>query len=397
MSPSTRTRARLFAAATAALALALAAGCESAPAGAVTKCQSSTIVPEVPKTDILFVVDDSGSMAAEQTLLGAGFAQFIDRLATLPVKGSFQIGVTTTSVDFPVTDTSAQGYTLQTTYPSGQPYPRGALVATSGKKLLDASSPTLVQDFSANVNVGTSGSGKEQGLRAALLAVTDRVADGSNAGLLRPGARLAIILVSDEDDCSDPATPPAIIYSPGADRCHTSADQAKLPPVQTYLDAFQQPLGGEKRDLIIAELVGVDPLTKQPATTVACNPTGGYGAYRYTAFAQGVKAAGGQALVDDVCQADFTSTLAAIAGLIATQTVPLSETPADWRLLAVSVSRASGATVACKVGLDGDPSAANADVVYRPPSDGQAASLTFGGHCTLAQGDDVHVELLCAN
>ena len=386
-----------LASAAAALIAALACACESAPAGAVTQCQTTTLVPDVPKTDILFVVDDSGSMAAEQSLLAAGFGQFIDRLASLPVKGSFQIGVTTTSVDFPVTASNAQGYVLGTTYPNSRPYPQGALVAASGKKILDSSSSTLVQDFQVNVNVGTLGSGKEQGLRAALLAVTDRVSDGSNAGFLRPGARLAVILVSDEDDCSDPATPPALIYSPsGPDRCHTAADQALLPAVQTYLDALRQPLAGEKRDLIVAELVGVDPQTKQPVQTLACNPTGGYGGYRYVAFAQGVKDAGGQALVDDVCQGDFTSTLDAIAGLIATQTVPISQVPADWHLLVVSVSRAAGATVACKVGLEGDPSAAGADVVYTPPREGRPASLTFGGACTLAQGDQIHVDVLCA-
>jgi hypothetical protein len=109
-----------------------------------------------------------------------------------------------------------------------------------------------------------------------------------------------------------------------------------------------------------------------------------------------VKDAGGQALVDDVCQGDFTSTLDAIAGLIGTQTVPISQVPADWHLLVVSVSRAAGATVACKVGLEGDPSAAGADVVYTPPREGRPASLTFGGACTLAQGDQIHVDLLCA-
>jgi hypothetical protein len=378
-----------------ALAAVLACACNSAPPGAVTRCQTSTIVPGVPKTDILFVVDDSGSMAAEQGLLATGFKQFIDRLASLPVKGSFQIGVTTTSIDFPMSD-GLGGYTLQTTYPDGRPYPQGALVGPAGKKILAASSPTLVPDFQADVNVGTAGSGKEQGLRAALLAVTDRIADGANAGFLRPGARLAVIVVSDEDDCSDLATPPAIIYSPsGPDRCHTAADEALLPGVQSFVDALRQPLAGERRDLIVATIVGVDPTTKQPVTTPACNPFG-YGGYRYTAFAQDVKDAGGQALVDDVCQGDFTATLDAIAGLIATQTVPLSEAPSDWRFLAVSVSRAAGATVACKVGLEGDPSAAQADVVYTPPREGRAASLTFQRGCALGQGDDIHVDVLCA-
>ncbi|HEX7622656.1 MAG TPA: hypothetical protein VF400_03720, partial [Anaeromyxobacteraceae bacterium] len=105
---------------------------------------------------------------------------------------------------------------------------------------------------------------------------------------------------------------------------------------------------------------------------------------------------GGHALVDDVCQADFTATLDALAGLIAAQTIPLSEAPADWRLLAVSVARAAGSTAACKVGLEGDASAASADAVYAPPQAGRPASLTFQRGCQLAQGDDVHVQVLCA-
>ena len=96
----------------------------------------------MPKTDILFVVDDSGSMAAEQALLGTAFKAFIDTLATLPVKQAFQIGVTTTSVDEPFDDGKG-GFTLQTTYASGQPYPAGALVGAAGKKILGADNPTL--------------------------------------------------------------------------------------------------------------------------------------------------------------------------------------------------------------------------------------------------------------
>jgi hypothetical protein len=374
----------------AAAALACAA-CGSAPPGAVTNCQTTAIVPAAPKTDILFVVDDSGSMAAEQALLGTAFKTFIDTLAALPVKNAFQIGVTTTSVDEPFDDG-----TLQKTYASGQPYPAGALVGPAGKKILAADDPNLVADFRANVNVGTGGAGKEQGLRAALLAVTDRIADGQNAGFLRPGAKLAVVIVSDEDDCSDPATPPAIVYAQGgADRCHSTADQALLPKVQTYVDALRQALAGEQRVLTVAIIAGVDPTTKQPVAKLACNANG-YGAFRYTAFAQGVKDAGGHALVDDVCQADFTATLDALAGLIATQTIPLSEEPADWRLLAVSVARAAGSTAACTVGLEGDASAASADAVYAPPQAGRPASLTFQRRCQLSQGDAIHVQVLCA-
>jgi hypothetical protein len=213
----------------------------------------------------------------------------------------------------------------------------GAAKRFTGPRILAASSPTLESDFVANVSVGTTGSGKEQGFRAMQLALTDRIADGTNAGFLRPGARLAVIIVSDEDDCSDPASPPAVLFSAsGADACHSDDAQGKLRPVKDYVDAVSAPLAGERRDVVVAVIAGVDPQTKQPAQPT-CNASG-YRGTRYTAFAD---AFGAEALVDDVCRPDFSSTLESIANLIAQQ-ITLSEAPADPRLLTISVARANG-------------------------------------------------------
>ncbi len=392
-----RPRAETFRAAVAAgvlVALARCGGCDSVPEGAVTKCQVTTIVGQPAKTDILFVIDDSGSMRAEQENLAASFHAFVDRLASSPVKNEFQIGVTTTSVDWPTYDSGGSGsVTVHTTYGDGRPYAAGALVAAEGKpKLLPASSPTLVDDFDANVNVGISGAAKEQGLRAARLAVTDRIADGSNAGLLRSGARLALIIVSDEDDCSDPASPPAVIYPASGDACHSDADQAKLPAVPEYVAALRAQLAGEVRDVVVAVIGSVDPQTKQPVQP-ACNPFG-YPAKRYKAFVDAFETNG---YVDDVCLADFAGTLRAIAGLLDPgQTVELSETPADPRLLAVQLARADGTTAACTVAQAGEAGAGGADAIYRPPQQGRPAALTFQNACELRQGDTLRVEVLCA-
>ncbi len=384
---------------TAVAALALLAGCgafDSVPSGAVTQCQLETLVPGAVKTDILFVVDDSGSMAAEQANLATSFDSFIRALAASAVKDDFQIGVTTTSVDWPRYLSGSSGpFETITQYTSGPAagasYPAGALVGAPGHRILPANSLTLVDDFKADVNVGTSGANKEQGLRAALLAVSDRIADGTNAGFLRSGARLAVIIVSDEDDCSDPASPPAVIYPSSGDACHTDAEQAKLPPVASYVSALREKLGGEARDVVVAVIAGVDPTTKQPVQP-ACNPTGGYPAKRYSAFVAGFP---GKGLIDDVCQADFTATLQQVAGLIASQTLPLSETPADPALLSVAVSRGSGGTTTCSVAEAGG-TAAGADVIYSPPQEGRPAALTFRGDCALQPGDQVHVQVLCA-
>lgn len=393
----------------AAAAALTCAACGSAPPGAVTNCQTSAIVPGAVKTDILFVVDDSGSMAVEQANLAANFSSFIDALAASPVKDDFQIGITTTSVDRNVTtgtpatvDATFDGAAAGCTAYAGHAYPAGRLITVDAAtnlqgnggstRLLTAGSSTLVQDFTRNVHVGVCGSGKEQGLRAAQLALSEPLLSGANAGFLRPGSRLAVVIVSDDDDCSDPGDgqghPLAV---PGeAPVCEQKAEQ-----VGDFVQFLKGPLGGEARDVVVAVIAAVDPVSKAPAkcTIASSTNTAENAAPRYVDFAT---AFGTKSAVASICDANFGSTLQTIAGLIATQTVPLSEAPADWRLLAVSLGRAAGTTVACRVGLEGDASAASADAVYAPPQSGRPASLTFQRGCALAPADDIHVQVLCA-
>jgi len=375
----------------------------------VTKCATTAVVPGAVKTDILFVVDDSGSMAAEQANLATNFQVFIDALAASPVKNDFQIGITTTSIDRNVGSgaTATLATTFQTTtaecaagHPNaGLPYPGGALVAVDATRkqvasgpgrILSAASPTLVQDFTRNVNVGVCGSGKEQGLRAARLALSEPLLSGANAGFLRTGSRLAVIVVSDANDCSDPGDGQGhpLVEPADVPTCQQKAEQ-----VADFVQFLKGPLGGQTRDVVVATIAAVDPATLQPALCTGAGGTAENPAPRYVDFAA---AFGTKSAVASICDASFASTLQTIAGLIASQTVPLSEEPADWRLLAVSVARAGGSTAACIVGLEGDVSAASADAVYAPPQAGRPASLTFQRGCQLAQGDDVHVQVLCA-
>jgi hypothetical protein len=402
---------RGFGGALSAAALAALAACETAPPGAITQCQETAVVPTA--TDILFVVDDSGSMASEQAELGASFKSFIDRLASSPASGAFQIGVTTTSVDYPISDASG-AVTVRTAYDAGPavgvPYAAGALVAidpaTPGKILYDAAAQkftgtrilapalgaaTLQSTFVANARVGTNGSAKEQGLRAVQLALTDRIADGTNAGFLRPGARLAVVIVTDEDDCSDPGSPPAVVFPSGNEACHDASAIGRLPPVSQYVAALEGPLGGERRDVVVALIAGVDPRTGQPVTP-ACNPTLGQAARRYLSL---VGAFGAEALADNVCLPDFSATLERVANLIGQQ-VTLAE-PVDPRLLTVSVSRAAGAaTTACTVAEKGSAGEAAADAVYAAPTAGRPPVVSLQNRCALERGDEVQVKILCA-
>jgi len=154
---------------------------------------------EAQKVDVLFIVDDSGSMNQEQENLAASFQAFIEEAAKW--QSDYQIGVTTTTVQFPV------GGDL-----------RG--------------SPSFVSEqnwekFVPNVLVGTTGSGEEQGLWAAKIALSAPLTDvteetcqtdndcsnlfhnciggicgGKNMHFLREDAALELIFVSDEDDQS---------------------------------------------------------------------------------------------------------------------------------------------------------------------------------------------------
>lgn len=338
------------------------------------------------------MVDDSGSMAAEQSRLATAFADFIARLSATPVQNDYQIGITTTAVDLPLCDTfdgagACTAWHLITAYGDGRPFAAGALVAAAGRPvLLRAGSPTLVDDFVANIQVGTAGPSKEQGLRAMQQAL-----DGRNAGFLRPGARLAVLVVTDEDDCSDSPTAPGVIYPPFQDACHTAAEQARLPPVQGYVDLLRGPLGGEVRDVRLGILGGFDP-NGQPIRP-SCNRDG-FGAFRYRLLAN---AFAGDAVVGDVCAPDFTATLAAIAAALDPgQTVPISGEPADWRLLQVGLTRRDGSQAACRVGLPG-AAAADAQVIYRAPQAGSGQpTLTFQGACLLQPGDSIQIRVVCA-
>lgn len=121
----------------------------------------------VDQADILFVVDNSGSMYDEQVLLGNGFATFIDWIAGTVV--DFQIAVTATDE-------------------------LGSFYGTT--PVIDPSTPNIEATFASNVQVGTNGAYFERGFASAKVALEN------NPTFLRPTAQLYLMFVSDEDDQS---------------------------------------------------------------------------------------------------------------------------------------------------------------------------------------------------
>lgn len=131
----------------------------------------------LPDVDILWVVDDTRSMAEEQEALVAAADEFSSALADAGV--SWQLGVTTTDV-----------------------VNEGAGELRGNPWILTPSADDPAAAIRAALAVGTEGSEPAAGLAAAWLALTEPLASGQNRGFRRPTAALHAIVVSDGDDHS---------------------------------------------------------------------------------------------------------------------------------------------------------------------------------------------------
>jgi len=399
----------------AALCAALAAGCDSIPKNALLSCEQDVQVLPA-QTDLLFVIDDSRSMSEEQENLRQNLAAFVGTLAASPVPNDFRIGVTTTDVhntfgmtSFFPTDVAPFN---QFTYPV--PYAQGTILAIDpgaltndalrGKPVHDqangylapsarrflAATPGDLDAFETNVLVGTYGSGKEEPLRATELALGARIEDGTNAGFLRPGARLGIVMVTDEDDCSERAAIGAALAATNNDQCHDATIKANglLAPA-AFVSFLDGPIAGEVRRPVVAVIAGFH------ADTGA--PTGCATSYDDPTRLAGLLDLLGEerAFRGSICDASFGPSLQRIADLLVPQTVPIDGAPPDARMLVVAVQRRDSTTVRCPVAEAGAPDAAQAAAVYTPPREGPA-TLTFQGACLLRSGDRVELRVACA-
>jgi hypothetical protein len=156
--------------------------------------------------DIVFVVDDSGSMQEEQSSLATNFPQFAAVLDSYEVAPGqlldYRVALTTTG----------RTITTSTELPGGFPPivltevgDNGAFRNTCGspKRWIDRTDGNLNQTLSCRAQVGTSGPGAaEMSLYMPMMALSDRITDGTNAGFLRDDALLALVVITDEDDCS---------------------------------------------------------------------------------------------------------------------------------------------------------------------------------------------------
>jgi len=168
-------------------------------------------VTECEKMDILFIVDDSGSMAEEQSNLSANFPKFISKIDTFKTKSGskldWRIAVTTTARNI--------SYTVEMANPFGGPGISQKMTEKgddgafrmknecgTSKRWVEKADSNASTAFQCLAKTGTGGSGLEMPLYATELALTARMTDGTNKGFLRDDALLAVVILTDEDDCS---------------------------------------------------------------------------------------------------------------------------------------------------------------------------------------------------
>jgi hypothetical protein len=203
---------------------------------------------ECQKMDIVFVVDNSGSMVEEQSALAASFPQFITVLDNyMTASGDlldYRIAVTTTGA------TASPTFVIPgfPAIPMPQSGDDGAFRTGCGMtgKWLERSDPDVTGKFQCLADVGTGGPSVEMQLYATKLALTRT----DQADFARDDALLAFVILSDEDDCS---VEDNVDFTIQDDTCMPAPPE--MASVDSYIDFFDT-LTGERGRWAAAVIAG---------------------------------------------------------------------------------------------------------------------------------------------
>jgi hypothetical protein len=346
--------------------LAGLAGCNAGDV-VIGGLQEVAVLPARPSRDLdlLFVIDDSPSMADKQAALATGFVRMVDKLDQLDGgRPNLHIGVVTS-------DMGTQGSAVASPGPGIGTIGQGGCTGTgldgvlqhraylelNGAYLVDVATGagriqnyagTLIDAVAGLVRVGEGGCGFEQPFAAMRRALTNPV----NAGFVRAEANLAVVIVTDEDDCSalDPALftsdssalgplasfrcfAQGVVCDPDAPTrpgdqhgCRPRASSRLVEPVQPFVDALLA-IKPDPRQVMVAGVIG-DPspvhveLAALPGTTApiptlspSCTFDGATGgetaapAVRLAAFLDGFP---GRNQRTSICDGDLSGALDAI-------------------------------------------------------------------------------------
>jgi len=280
------------------------------PSCLLSQVSAEISVAAVDTVDLLFVVDDSGSMSEEQAALRAQFPRLLATLASgqrgagqesFPPAKSLHLGVVSTDLglvgvdeidkcsglgDDGIMQNEPRLQGCKATYPRFLTFEAGLGTPTE-----------VASDLACIAELGTDGCGFEQPLESALKALwpgadsrVQFVGDGNGFGRLGHGDNenqgflrsdpvqglsvIAIVLVTDEEDCSHTSSsflrPPAFLdpnnpvdaelLLQGLNvRCNFN--EGDLFPPARYVNAFKALRPGNENLVVFGAIVGVPPET----------------------------------------------------------------------------------------------------------------------------------------
>ncbi len=294
------------------LGVVSAAGCSGDVSLGHAEWTDSFLQSASLSVDVLFVVDNSLSMQGpgqEHERVVEAFEDFVANLSEN--KSNFHIGITTTDLDQDLDNGGTKGRLKEFSETQRQEACAAEPDAESRDACLSELEPYvghryITSDMPPSVyqaifqemvyNLG-EGSGWEKGLWAAKLALYPQSEGGNgdtwNAGFMRDDAKLAIIFISDEDDCSDEGNP---LEGEEQAECYTHADQ--LRPVFEYVADYQA-LKIHDDDIILSAIVG--PQGESNDTECGANTSAG------TRYINAVQAFDG--VVGNICETNFSGIL----------------------------------------------------------------------------------------
>ena len=358
--------------------------------------------------DVVFVVDNSGSMAGEQLQLAQSFQTFAQVLEE-KFGDTFHVAVVTVGMESmacPPCDATITKSCINETFENGRFQDRRGHVTWLG----DTPEFDFVQDNNCRVVtnsnadcfydaaqergialVGVNGCGYERGL-APLKPALSILQNSYNAGFLRDDATLAVIVISDEDDCGEVGD----VYeltADGGNICYFAAKGVgpepgnpdytpithhpgdpeqrpyQLTPVKEYYDFLVNEVKGGRRGMVkFAAIVGVKDPADPTTTTIeyewgtrnrweiidACATPGCTGPYCFaepgTRYIKLAQMFGENGYVASICQNDFSHTMEKLGVCVhCPETYKLVAPPQDPDLLAVTVNRVQIPRYTCPV------------------------------------------------
>ncbi len=230
--------------------------------------------------DILFIVDNSGSMLEEQRKIANNIEKFMQKLKAKSEKTKYQVGVVTISIANNAEAQRLNGPRLAQVEnfedgrlqqivevnpgePGTSSFNANSCNSRMNRRFLTNTDNENISEYLSNTIkcVGSAGAVIERGLDVLYQTFSEERMSNENAGFLRSDAKLMVIVITDEDDCSTGLTEDAEnlhITNPGdcVEQYELLTSQKKVRAISEYVDFLIDLKGGNPAKVGFASIVG---------------------------------------------------------------------------------------------------------------------------------------------